>query len=293
MVICALTHLQDSLFSTMTYEDWHASTGPKIAGSWNLHTHLPLGLDFFILLSSIGGVIGSSGQSNYSAGNTYLDALAAYRLSLGQKAISLNLSAMSEAGYFIGHEKMLDILVNTKQVIPMMQADLFSMLRYCCDPELRLEDMKSQYVMGLTLPADIKKAGHDMAYMYRAFFSHLHQLDSLDSTPTTASPSSDHSGQLDLNSLRAAKSKSAAAQMLTTALQAKLSKVFSSNAEELDVTKPLVAYGVDSLVAVELRNWFLKTLKVDIPVFEILGGATIEGLGSTIAEKMDFNEAEK
>lgn len=274
----------------MTYETWHASTDVKIAGSWNLHTHLPSNLDFFILLSSIGGIIGSAGQSNYSAGNAYLDALAAYRLSLGQKAISLNLSAMSEAGFFVTREKMLDLMIKTKQVIPMTQADLFAVLRYYCDPDIRLEDMKSQLVMGLTLPVEMKRAGHDMAYMYRSFFSQLHQLDSLDSTTATAS--SERSGQLDLNALRAAKSKSAAAQMLTTALQAKLSKVFSSNAEELDVTRPLYAYGVDSLVAVELRNWFLKTLKVDIPVFEILGGATIEGLGSSLAEKMGFDEGE-
>lgn len=44
--------------------------------------------------------------------------------------------------------------------------------------------------------------------------------------------------------------------------------------------------GVDSLIAVVLRNWFLKTVKVDIVVFEILGGATADMLGNFAAEKM-------
>lgn len=56
--------------------------------------------------------------------------------------------------------------------------------------------------------------------------------------------------------------------------------------ESFDLNQPLHNYGVDSLIAVELRNWFIKTLKVDLAVFEILGGATAMMLGQAAAEKM-------
>lgn len=42
----------------MSFEDWVVSTRSKATGSWNLDTVLPEGLDFFILLSSLNGIIG-------------------------------------------------------------------------------------------------------------------------------------------------------------------------------------------------------------------------------------------
>jgi hypothetical protein len=54
----------------------------------------------------------------------------------------------------------------------------------------------------------------------------------------------------------------------------------------IDVAQPLHIYGVDCLIAVEMRNWFMQTLKVDVAVFEILGGATTATLGRTVAERM-------
>ena len=38
-------------------------------GSWNLHELMPRDLDFFIMLSSLAGILGNRGQSNYRAGN--------------------------------------------------------------------------------------------------------------------------------------------------------------------------------------------------------------------------------
>lgn len=50
------------------------------------------------MLSSISGIIGNIGQSNYAAGNTFEDALAHYRVSLGEKATSIDLGAVSNVG---------------------------------------------------------------------------------------------------------------------------------------------------------------------------------------------------
>ena len=54
--------MRDSSFANMTMEKWHESLAPKVDGSWNLHQLLPLGLDFFIMLSSMAGVIGNPGK---------------------------------------------------------------------------------------------------------------------------------------------------------------------------------------------------------------------------------------
>ena len=52
----------------MTHQQWEGCIKPKVHGSWNLHEHLPIDMDFFVCLSSAAGVAGSLGQGNYAAG---------------------------------------------------------------------------------------------------------------------------------------------------------------------------------------------------------------------------------
>lgn len=75
----------------MTYSDFVTAARPKNQGSWNLHQQLPKDVDFYVSLASWSGVVGNQGQANYAAGNTYEDALACYRRSLGLPAVSLDL----------------------------------------------------------------------------------------------------------------------------------------------------------------------------------------------------------
>ena len=55
--------------------------------------------------------------------------------------------------------------------------------------------------------------------------------------------------------------------------------------EDIDMTRPPHVYEVDSLLAVELRNWFAKVWKVDVAVFDITGQESIAALGATVARK--------
>ncbi|KAI0399420.1 KR domain-containing protein [Xylaria palmicola] len=80
--------LRGGMFEGTTFESWRESTMPKIQGSWNLHSSLPDGMDFFVLFSPIpiSAVIGNRGpQSNYAVGNTFEDALAQYRVAKGER----------------------------------------------------------------------------------------------------------------------------------------------------------------------------------------------------------------
>ena len=79
--------------------------------------------------------------------------------------------------------------------------------------------------------------------------------------------------------------------MLNGLLQ-KLSRALSIVPEDIDVSKALHAYGVDSLLAVELRNFFTKELGADVAIFEIMGGASFETVSGTVARKSQFCTAE-
>jgi acyl carrier protein len=59
--------------------------------------------------------------------------------------------------------------------------------------------------------------------------------------------------------------------------------------EELDITQPMGSVGVDSLVSIELRNWFQREMGIDISVLEILNAASLEDLGNMAAKKLMAN----
>lgn len=261
---------------------------PKVMGSWNLHQQLPCDLDFFIMFSSIAGVLGPVGQSNYAAGNTFMDALSRHRLSLGEKSISLNFSMMAaNDGWSLENERLLKIFLQGSNILDMSQDEILAVMDHYCNKDSPNETNRAQLILGLEVPADAIRRGTELSgWMSEPTFLNLHQVTVEDSGEVGGSRQ-ENSRDL-CQDIQTAGSIDRAAEILAEAITARLCKILSISAEELDVTQPLHVYGVDSLIAVEIRNWFQQVLKADVAVFEILGGATTSTLGRSVAEKMDI-----
>ena len=91
--------LDDGLLRDLSWSRFEHVFGPKVYGTWNLHRQsLDLELDFFVCFSSAVSLIGSKGQGNYAAANSFMDALMHHRRSLGRPGLAINWSVWDEAG---------------------------------------------------------------------------------------------------------------------------------------------------------------------------------------------------
>lgn len=281
-----LTAWQDALFENMSFDDWEAATACKTVGSWNLHTLLPKGLDFFIMLASASGVVGLRGQANYAAGNTYMDALARYRVAQGEKAVSLDLGAMTDDGLLAENVDLLNRVLAYGALRPISREQFFAILDYYCNPALPvLTSCQSQSIIGLGSSTGPGLDG--IALSRQPLFRHLRQGEDVQAS---AAPSDEQ--VLDFKKLFSESSSLVdGGAIMSRALIKKLSRTLSTLQNEVDMQQPLHTHGVDSLLAIELRSWIAKEFSADVPVFEILGGSTFSTIGLMVAARSKVKHA--
>jgi len=286
--IQATMSIRDNTFDKLAIDDWRDCTLPKLQGSWNLHLALPSGMDFFILMSSACGVFGNAGQGSYAAGNTYLDALARYRTARGEKTVALDLGILLGEGYVAENEQVMTRLLRMNLLAPMSLDKLFAMFDYYCNPDCQFTTEHSQLCSGYELPVDAKSKGLDVhTTMLTPLFRHMHQIKSADQLRSGSSNQTKNFRQLFIEASSVAKARAIASE----GLQQKLSRVLGLPVTSIELDRQLESYGVDSLVALELRNWMTKEMGADVAVFELLGGTTLADIGAIITTKSSLRKA--
>jgi hypothetical protein len=286
---------QDGLFDRMSLSDWNAATRPKIQGSWNLHNVLPTDLNFFIFISSLCGIVGKETTANYAAGNSYMDSLARYRVSTGQKAISLDLGLMEEVGLLAADSALMASAKSTGVFTPLVPLHLFGALDHYCNPSLPIPAPdKSQLLIGIAPPEDLRIQNLEPAsWMYRPPFAHMFNLPASDgdiADRSTSDPSTSPIINL-ATALAQVNTLKEAGALITKALMSKFASAVGAKEEDLEASKALRDYGVDSLVAVELRNWFAQKVKADLSVFDIMGDTTFMRVGDLAASRSAYKQA--
>jgi NADPH:quinone reductase-like Zn-dependent oxidoreductase len=274
--------LRDSLFDEMTFDDWQTCIRPKVAGTWNLHSHFtqPDSLDFFIMLSSVSGVIGTASQANYAAGGAYQDAIAHKRRSMGLPAVSLDLGIVKEVGTASTAEAkaVLDSWRRNGLLIILSEEAVLQAFASA----VLYPDSVPQIVVGLNTgpgPQWDSLIGQDarfQALKYRPSAAARSQAAEADSEGSKKSLSA---------LLKGAKSAADAKQVVGEAVATKLAEVFMIDVADIDLGKPPAHYGVDSLVAVELRNMLTLQAAADVSIFNVLQSVSLLALAGDVVAK--------
>ncbi|EHA24700.1 hypothetical protein ASPNIDRAFT_210217 [Aspergillus niger ATCC 1015] len=284
-VIQASMVLKDRLFDNMSLAGWQAVLDPKVAGTWNLHHHLPADMDFFVILSSLGGMIGSRGQSQYNAAATFQDAFARHRWAHGQKCISIDVGLLTSVGYVAEQKDVSERWVNAG-FDALSEKELHSVVDWACNPRLNVSSgWETQVLTALNRPMAMIKQGKELLpYMKRTMYRHLHRMDQ---STTASAPTSAQA--VDYGALLGdADNVEEAGAIIATALAQRLSQALSVPEEDVDINRPAHSFGVDSLVAVELRFWFANEMKAELSVFNILADCSIRELGQQAAGKSHY-----
>ena len=123
-IVFAAGVLDDGAFDNLSKQQFQNVIQLKANGAWNLHQLFQNNeLDFFALYSSAAGIVGSAGQSNYAAANTFLDQLANYRNVNGQTAIAIDFGTIAEVGLSARQENRGERLIE-QGVSPIYPIDL-------------------------------------------------------------------------------------------------------------------------------------------------------------------------
>lgn len=268
----------------MTLEDFRLTAAPKVQGTWNLHNiaiELNFELDFFTLLSSVSGVVGQKGQANYAAANVFLDAFASYRHGLGLKACSIDLGVIEDTGYMSVHQELTDRLdkqswkgINEALLHKILKASILQQTS-----GLKISS-GTQMITGIPVPQQL-----DSELVLRdARFSSLCFGDTSVGTDTQAS-SNNKAIQAFLAMIKAKVDKPV---ILIEAIHLVNLQIMSNLGltEPMEPRKALSLYGLDSLVATDLRNWIRMQLGCDISTLDVLGASTLYAMCEKIVAKL-------
>jgi acyl transferase domain-containing protein/NAD(P)-dependent dehydrogenase (short-subunit alcohol dehydrogenase family) len=228
----------------------------KAAGAWNLHLLTRhLSLDHFVLFSSIAASLGSSGQSNYAAANAFLGALAATRAGGGLPAISIEWGAWSSTGMTarLGQYDQKNIIRRGLKTITTEEG--MEAL------DLTLHDAPTET---LVLPVDWPVYLGNVNKT-RNFFKHMVRVSKIAEKTHGAGKAHEAVRSNLFHRLEQTLPSQRRSTLIAHIKQEVIRLVGLAPDVELDPGQPLNSYGLDSLMAVEMRNSLSTSLGKSLP----------------------------
>ena len=262
-VVHAAGVLADGVLADMTLEQLDAALRPKAVGAWNLHAAArDAPLDFFILFSSVASVLGSPGQANYAAGNAYLDALAHERRAAGLPATAINWGPWAGAGMAAEAGRSDAVksrgmgLIEPQHAVALLERSIGTSAAQVAVMDAHWDDILRLY--GARRPALLEHMAAE-----------LHE-----SGAAPAVGRVDHSFRQEL----LAADDSTRRALVCEYIRSELARIMGVEPAQLELDQPLSTFGLDSLLALELKNNIESRLDFTLPMAKLMEGPSVASL---------------
>jgi hybrid polyketide synthase/nonribosomal peptide synthetase ACE1 len=292
--------LVDTAIRDMTRDNFLSGTRPKVEGSLHLNELFQENtLEFFMFFSSVVSTIGRPGQANYSAANMFMASLAEQRHQKGLAASVIHIGPIYGVGYAAQSERMIysRAAFRATGLVPTSERDFYAMFTEAVIAGRpggfrKTGDGHIEHTVEILNGLGTLSAHHTdrPAWETEPLMSHFVR----NANHADEAASSGQSKVPVKTQLAEAIDRDQVYGIIQEALLPKLYSLFQMDSltvsKEIMTAMRLVEIGIDSLLAVEIRGWFMKTLEVNIPVLKILSGVPIHDLivmaSETIPERL-------
>ncbi|KAH7016593.1 hypothetical protein B0J12DRAFT_635736 [Macrophomina phaseolina] len=310
-VVHAAVAWRDLSFDKLSPERWRESLAAKVQGTKNLHeATLSMPLDFFVMTTSLLSVYALATQAAYTAANNFQDAFARHRRALGLPASTVSFSLIRDVGSTGSDPSTVDTFERNKTLTlseqqflalfepaflrstgadagadPLAAANLIT----CLDPAAMMAKLRDGRDAGAGSAPRWHGDGR-VAVILRAFAdAQQHALNQ--SAEDAAGGGGDKSSaarlqaELDAAIRMGPAERGATVALVEAAITATVADMLFVDREAVDPAKSVADYGVDSLIAAELRSWFVDALKTDISMLALLDQSmTMSALAARIVD---------
>lgn len=282
--------LADAALSDMTVGKWRTATDPKIRGSWNIHNSLPQSshLDFFVLFGSTSGLCGYPGQANYAAANSFLDAFAQYRRGLGLPCSVIDVGPVEDVGHVSQVKEIQDTtarsgarFVSERQMLEAVQLAMSSSTVTPCQDQGWSKDhgilVHGQLGVGFDVETPLDDVRNSVVWKRDARMVMLRP--GVPGSPDSAVKPGPSSNSLSdfISNLRSEPTVLDNPSTLTLFAREIASRLFNLLSREVDqgdedvlASVSLESLGIDSLVTIEVRNWWRRTFGSQINSMQLI-----------------------
>lgn len=271
--------LADGLLARMVKDQFAKPLVPKLQGTLNLHRLMtevvakhpqavPDAEQRFVLFSSIACLLGSPGQSNYAAANAFLDSFAHFRHGLGLPATVVNWGPWAEGGMAVeaGRDQQLGgrglALLPADASLELLGNTVHSKVTQLAVLDADWSTMLGGRGGSGTLPSLLREVAAESGNV---------QADSDDKVD-----------QAFRDSLLAAKDDDRI-ELLRDYFAKQLGLIMGLAADQLDPSQSLGAMGLDSLMAIELKNTIEARIGVVLPMARFMEGPSLQDLASQVS----------
>jgi 6-methylsalicylic acid synthase len=260
--------LDNRMLRNLTEESLRSVMRPKVEGALVLHTLFPPGsLDFFVLFSSSGQLLGLPGQASYAAGNAFLDALAAHRRAAGDNTTSFGWTSWRGLGMSTS-SAVIDAELAARGTADINVTEAFSSW-----------ELAERYDLGYAAVLRIVPLAPGEQRLP------LLSLLAEEAPPEQADAAPRETPWVGLTGAELR-------EYLATEIRTQVANETKLAASEVDARRPLVEMGVDSVMTVRIRRGLERRFQLSLPATLFWDRPTIEAVASLLAERLDRSEPE-